>query len=115
MVISGNVGVGRRYLRKGPISAGDGVAPEQARISDIRCERHSSRNIACQVEVHGVADVLVVEEAPAATDHGLVVERVSNADPRSEVLVLGFHEVVIQTAAADGLSVGPTDVETGIW
>src|SRR5439155_23837886 len=108
VVVSGNVGVRRRYLGNGPIPAGDGVAPTQARISNIRGERYSSCNIACQVEVHGVADVLGVEETPAATDHGLVAERVSNADARSEIRALGFHEVVMQTAAAACFRIGPT-------
>src|SRR6266446_6908038 len=80
VVVSGHVGVRRRYLENGPISARDGIVPNQARISNIRCERYSSPSIACQVEVHGVCDVLCVENTPAATDHGPVIERVRNAD-----------------------------------
>src|SRR5216117_3395841 len=92
-----------------------GMALFQARISNIRCERYSSPDIAWQIEVHGVSDVLCVENTPAATNHGPVIERVRNADARSKVLVLGFHEGVIQTAAADRFCVGPMDVEAGIW
>src|SRR5262245_44412356 len=115
VVIIGNVGVRRRYLENGPISAGDGIVPNQARISNIRCERYSSTSIACQVEVHGVSDVLCVENTPAATDHVPVIERVRKADARSKVLVLGFEEVVIQSAAADRFRVSPMDIEAGIW
>src|SRR5207237_9711537 len=103
------------HLENGPISARDGIVPNQARITNIRCERYSSPDIACQVEVHGVSDVLGVENTPAATDHGSVIERVRNTDARSKVLVLGFHEVVIQTAPADRFRVGPMDVEAGVW
>src|SRR5262249_49536646 len=53
-------------------------------------------------------------EAPAAADNGLVTERVRNADTRSEILVLGLHEVVIQTPSADRFRVRPTDVKAGI-
>src|SRR5205814_9195832 len=44
VVVSGHVGVRRRYLENGPISAGDGIVPKQARISNIRCrsEEHTS-------------------------------------------------------------------------
>ena len=114
VVVSVRVGVRRRQLGDSPISAGDRITPNQARIPDIRGERHSSPEIASQVEVDGIGNVLGVEEAPAGADHGLVIQRVGNADTRREVLVLGLHKAGIQTTAADRFRVGPTNVEAGI-
>ena len=105
---------GGRYLHSGSASAGNGIAPNVLR-GGVRGQVHSGRNIAGHIEVGRVGDILHEENAKACADHGFVTQRIGDANPRSEALILCLHQVVVQAAAADRIGAGPMDAQAFVW
>src|SRR5207249_7549209 len=67
------------------------------------------------VKIHGVADVLIIEDTEAAAEDPIGIRRVRDADARREILVLGLHQPVAEQAvAARRGGLRPYDVEARI-